>query len=497
MKISICIPFLILITVTTYCQSIPSHGEFVTNTNGLMYGDADMKNLRYTVDSLNLRFKSCDLSKTFYSWKQTKALFVSFKSNSDDLKKIIAEIKAAPSFESLITKYASLVERTDTQLLVIISGADDKGRNTYLQGSPFDGYDMLYIDEKQIPEKNKPLSGWVFDYTEKDEFFKSYKLDCHFFMNSWMSPALPDEYGKLIQYVDCMIDTSAYIFLTDKFSQGGWFTETEKSIYNNMSALTAFLDTKRNLPVVNKERKKLTDEEMQYIENFLMNDSAFKRILSITIDDYAKNKSFDFQLETLAEKAGLFDKALLMKRCYRVMGSCSMDNSPREHARSIAILAAKAHSWDIFLRAHLDIMNDRFDRVSDGSWAYGNRMTYLKELEELNLNIIDLVLGLTLRAGNTATNHYYGTISRLGRAVAESKDKAAFEQKALEMMKDNSLDEFNRGLIFLLYHTYTNYLSEKEGKEKRDELRQSIASFPDFLQASIRKMKDSKKGKRE
>ena len=121
----------------------------------------------------------------------------------------------------------------------------------------------------------------------------------------------------------------------------------------------------------------------------------------------------------------------------RVMGRCSQDPAPRLHARDIALMAAETNSWNIFLRAHLDIMNDRFERGSDGSYAYGMRKTYLKELEMLNLDIVDLMIGLSLRAGNTAENHYTGTIWRLGWALTESKDSSLFEQKAKQLLQDN------------------------------------------------------------
>ncbi len=96
-------------------------------------------------------------------------------------------------------------------------------------------------------------------------------------------------------------------------------------------------------------------------------------------------------------------------------------------------------------------MNDRFDRVSDGSYAYAGRKTYLKELEELNLDVVDLILGLSLRAENMAEKHYVGTVWRLGWAMSESKDKSVFEEKVMHMMKDNHLDEFNRGLLLILF----------------------------------------------
>ncbi len=60
-----------------------------------------------------------------------------------------------------------------------------------------------------------------------------------------------------------------------------------------------------------------------------------------------------------------------------------------------------------------------FDRMSDGSYAYAGRKTYLKELEELNLDVVDLILGLSLRAENMAEKHYVGycVATRLGDRV--------------------------------------------------------------------------------
>jgi hypothetical protein len=112
----------------------------------------------------------------------------------------------------------------------------------------------------------------------------------------------------------------------------------------------------------------------------------------------------------------------------------------------------------------------------------------LKELEELNLNIVDLMLGLSLRAQNVADNHYYGTIWRLGWALAESKEKNLFEEKAISIFRDDTLDEFNRGLIFLLYKTHLRYLKEEEAKQKIAFLKGQINSFPRFIQASIQNL---------
>jgi hypothetical protein len=190
----------------------------------------------------------------------------------------------------------------------------------------------------------------------------------------------------------------------------------------------------------------------------------------------------DWQQMPQEEKQSLLNSL----RSTRVVGSCSMDTSPRLHAVNIALLSAETVNWEIFLRSHLDIMNDRFDRASDGSYAQAGRKTYIKELETLNINISDLIFGISLRVENPAKNHYYGTIYRIGRALTESKDKAAIEQQMANMMKDTSLDDFNRALAFFLYRNYVHYLNdstEKVASTKR--LKDAITTLPDYMNTKI------------
>jgi hypothetical protein len=488
---------MLLLFISCYGQPNQNRGEFASNLNGLMYSDGDMKSLRFIVDSLNLRFKICDLSRIFYSRPHTKVYYVRFRSSNNDLKEIIRQIENKADYHQLITRFASYISEIDSNRLIIYTGDKEKnnGYYDYTEGDPDNGYDNMYLNTKL--GRQQLVNSWVYDYQPKEKvFYTKYDLTCRYFPEQWKQPVIPDKYSQLIQYVDCMIDTSASIFLADKFS-GGWGIEDEKTSYYNLRELADYLDKK--MSVVNRDNKKLeqlNESQVSFAVKELKNDAVFRDLLSKTIDDYVKNETPEHDLESLASQMDMYDKALLMKRCYRIMGSCSQDSRPREHARDIAILAAQAHSWDIFLRAHLDIMNDRFERATDGSYAWEARKTYLKELEELNLNIVDLMLGLTLRAQNVAGNHYYGTIWRMGWALTESKEKALFEEKAMAMMKDNSLDEFNRGLIFLLYKTYINYLDEKESAQKRKSLKETISSFPLFIQRSIQKMDEPKERKR-
>ena len=189
--------------------------------------------------------------------------------------------------------------------------------------------------------------------------------------------------------------------------------------------------------------------------------------------------------QNLSEKKK--EKLLDEMRSTKVVGGCSQDSRPIEHTINIAMLSAEVTNWEVFLKSHLDIMNDRFDRMSDGSYAYAQRKTYIKELEELDINVLDLLIGISLRVENPAKNHYYGSIGRLGRAISESKNKEDFKTQILSMVEDKELDNYNRILAYFLFVSYNNYLDNKdEQNENIKQLETSIMTLPDFLKDKIK-----------
>lgn len=175
-------------------------------------------------------------------------------------------------------------------------------------------------------------------------------------------------------------------------------------------------------------------------------------------------------------------------RSTRVIGGCSQDSSPRDHAVNIALLSAETYNWSVFLKAHLDIMNDRFERVSDGSYAWDARNTYIKELETLDINVLDLILGISLRVENAATNHYYGNISRIGRALAETKNRNEIEEAILSAVSDKELDDYNRLLFYFLFRNYNHYIQEEELKKTNEEkLLLAMHTLPDYYTTELLK----------
>lgn len=150
-------------------------------------------------------------------------------------------------------------------------------------------------------------------------------------------------------------------------------------------------------------------------------------------------------------------------RSTHVYGYCSMDDSPRIHARNIALVAAEVGNWEVFLQAHLDIMMDKMERASDGNYAWDARLTYIKELEHMNIHLPSLLLGSALMAKDLSKNHYLARIHRLGRAIAESKDLDVFLARIEEGINDPQMDLANKVRLMVVYlntaHTLDNELS--------------------------------------
>lgn len=186
----------------------------------------------------------------------------------------------------------------------------------------------------------------------------------------------------------------------------------------------------------------------------------------------------DWQTMSREEQETLLEEL----RSSYVVGSCSMDSRPREHAVNIALLSAETYRWEVFLKAHLDILNDRFNRLSDGSYAWAQRETYIRELELMNINTPDLMLGICFRIKNPATHHYYGSLDRVGRALSEAEDKAQIEEAILSIIKDPTLDHFNRMLFYYLFRNYNHYLPNKETQNANAKrLAEAAETLPAFL----------------
>jgi hypothetical protein len=407
---------------------------------------------------------------------QGEATFVKVKNNA--IRKDIARGIAFPEFKR---KYPGAIEQ-EKILITTAEYKDYKGENV-LEYSGFADGPSLTV--RNIPQFRKS-SGWILD----DE------TAC--FIHSLESKPLPEEYAKLVMYVDCMVDTSVTIFTGSndnddffpRYHAPGPKHKKYLEIADDPSDRPSFpYDETKQLDrdkwdsvalAFNKTYHAWDSARLIALDKRMKTDVAFAQLLHDAMDEALADTSFSESLEFYIARYISKAKALEMKRSRRVMGRCSMDSGPRDHAVGICLLAAETAKWEVFLRSHLNIMNDRFDRASDGSYAWAGRKTYLKELEELDIHSIDLLLGTCLRVRPAATEHYWGSISRVGRALADASDKNALELRLQKMITDDQLDLYNRVLMFYLYaHYIANVDDTQRQNVNKKNLTGLMEKFPD------------------
>jgi hypothetical protein len=396
-------------TITAFCQD----GEFKVYPNGLIYSEKTMGKLSHIVDSLNLKFKSCNFNKVFYSKSQTFGYIVHV--NKSNIKEAKRDMENLISIDNFLKKYPNSTVEHDVLII----------KNKYKN---YKNQAVVEIEEFDLKSDNgfsitldngshyfKDFSNqWLLRYREKTQYADE-SLSAFYFPTNFQSVSIPQKYSQMIGYSDCIIDTT-----TTKFKnilKSGWIDLPE-----NWTSLSA------------KKKVQLLDE----------------------------------------------------MRSIRVIGDCSQDSRPRAHAINIALLSAETYKWEVFLKAHLDIMNDHFERMSDGNYAWERRNTYIKELEELNINVADLMFGISFRIENPSSNHYFGSIGRLGRAFSETKNRSEIEQSMLAIVSDKELDIYNRLLFYFLFLNYNENIRDEAIKKKNnDKLVAATKTLPNFISEKL------------
>lgn len=470
--------------------------EFTLFDNGYIYSPQAMARLHGIVDSLNLRFKTCELNPRLPAVEQTLGHHVMGKNPSKALKKAL---EANLPFEEVL---ALSTEAVVTRDLLIV-------RHTYFEGYHDPTEERLYteffspqivkIGQRTYHERfSEPTSvdnlrrdmkgRWVFYYT--DDYWEGF-----YFMRDFQQPILPEHYGRMIRYVDCLIDTSAVIFIGNDDDNFDPF-----ALQGSTPAIEAFTDRARGNPSRPFPRDSVIWEgepgyeeyrahmdawraqNARWLRDTFRHTAEFTALLEAALREAEEHRGFTEGLESILVDADLGTLALDLKRRRRVWGMCSMDSRPREHAVEIAELAAETVQWDIFLRAHLDIMNDRFDRLIDASYGQGSRGTYIQEIEALGVNTLDLLLGSCLHADGLPQNHYQGNIGRIGRALAEYSNPEELEKRLAGMIADRRLDDFNRLWMYNLFAIYHSYLPEGDRKTTAAaRLKQAGQTLPPYL----------------
>jgi hypothetical protein len=513
------IVFMILICMDLNAQST----EFKVYDNGLIYSENSVSKLKHIVDSLNLKFKVCEFNKVFLSCAQAKANFV----NMSERKVLEAkkDIENNMSIFEFKEKYPKA--NYDENLVVVKSTYKDYQNNEYIE---FSNLGLGKSESKSVSNKSntsiykdKFIGKWIYEFEEKSKYSNA-SLKAFYFIEEFSTKPISDNYARLIQYSDCLIDTTAQVFYDKAKDSGVRYFDT---LPNKVTKLKEYVNSVLKKPNFSREKLDLAfgfdgvdnfnkknkktkediekkelavkeyDDFQEKLENWELSkfarldslknvDSNFMVLLNDALIEAQINKTSDDEFEEYVGRYISKEVELELKRNRRVIGGCSMDSSPRNHALNIAMLSAETTKWEIFLRSHLNIMNDRFDRVSDGSYAQGSRSTYIKEIEVLDINVLDLILGISLRMENPSKNHYFSSINRVGRALSESGNHNLVETSLLNMISDNNLDDYNRILMYYLFDNYNYNLSDEKAKKvNQSKLKIAVSSMPDYISSKI------------
>lgn len=478
-----------------------AQGEFGPTANGLVYPPHTMSLLRHIVDSLNLKHKVCELRRAYRSQRQGQAYYVRLETGD------LAAARQALAADITPEAFKQQFPKADLQSnLLVISRPETAGRlgkkelTTVYESIPFNDRGEY---ELRLPGPPPALaagqSGWVVSSSLKTSYSPAYVEGFYFPAGLHQAP-LPARYATLVQYADCLIDTTAQIYLEPAKRTGVRYAS---ALPKTAAALLEYAHQQTQRPAPSHRTKPSEAEvnaDYQAYETWAAGRLArmdqvsqapkFRELLARAVADPATLGATDDEFEEYVARYYSAKKALEYKRSRIVVGGCSMDNSPRLHALNIAKLSAETINWETFLRAHLDIMNDRFERVSDGSYAQAGRQTYLRELEALDINVPDLLLGISLRIDNASHNHYFGSLNRLGRALAETQQPQALEKRLLAIVADKELDDFNRVLAYYLFLNYADNLPEKAARpQKIAQLNAAVQQLPTYLvaRATVRK----------
>lgn len=460
------LPFLLLCLYYGYASAQTATEMDIYN--GLMYAPADMKELKITADSLGLQFKQCKSPFSFTAWHQAPALCI-VASTQESLEGLMKDLDKGIDLATLKARYGHWITGAPSAALVA------HNNKAFFAGDAR-SFRQLYTDEAKFAAWSGSKRGnWVYNtsssYSKKGEFniITAWQLQ-----GSFQAPVIPETYGQLLAYVDCLVDNSTQPMLRRNNSP---------KPDENLESLRKYVIKKNNRKF--KLMEELPDEDLyNYVCAHYENDNTIRRIADeLMLDDMEGYSVVD--LAYYVGESIPKEKMLELKRTAQVRGYCSMDDRPRRHARDIAVLASQTHQWPVFIRAHLNIMNDYMERNSDGSYAQARRKTYLKELDELNINTTDLLLGSTLRASNTVPGHYFGDPGRYGRALSEAKDPLAFEARAKKMLKDKQLDDLNKLMIFNLY---VSYCYSQPTEDKMKEFKKGAAEYSQLIREGIGKL---------
>jgi len=217
----------IFVFIILFCIHLNAqNNEFKVYNNGLIYSENSVAKLKHIVDSLNLKFKVCEFNKTFLSCAQIKANYIRLeKSNVLEAKK---DLENNISYSEFKAKYP---KANFDENLVVVKSLYTNYEN--IESVEFSSLELGKSQSQRIISTQKNVDSykhnfkgkWIFDFQEKTKYSEA-SVEAFYFVEEFKTKPITDKYARLIQYSDCMVDTTVQVFFDGAKESGVRYMDT-------------------------------------------------------------------------------------------------------------------------------------------------------------------------------------------------------------------------------------------------------------------------------
>ena len=333
--------------------------------------------------------------------------------------------------------------------------------------------------------------GWMHHWSY-DSAINSTKIVAVWTECGFRTAPLPERYASAVAHVDCLVDTGTRVILTDydgtRIDEG--VPELADTIYRLMVDaydIVSYDDYPRT-PAEREADERKRPGNVRRLSDYLVHRLDISETPE-QLRDSIEWHGLPYWIEEYLDLQGYTHLALDVKRRRRVWGSCSHDAYPLRHLLEIAELSARLKQWDIFVRAHLDVMHDAVARMSYSTAAYEDWDYRIRDLERTGVDVVELSIGMALAAEPVAEGRYWSHPLLLGRAMSVSGEARRFEKEVLLSIDDPALDDVNRMRLFGMYLEYVYSLADPSARRFRiDRLQKNVHRYPAYLHDIIRSL---------
>lgn len=401
--------------------------------DGSFYTAAQRANMRHIADSLHEAFQAVHSQSVYWSKPQARAHFIFIDSLTDEAAAFLA---TNPSFNAFVRRFPFV--KMEKNRLVLRGRRAQYFYNGEVNFETFP--EKFPIDELELPADSTLLNDHLKDRCVF-EVFKAHQYRPHdeivacFFQTDIAPQPIPEKYGKMMQYVDFLLDTTVSVYKIDRNRppRDSISLPAKKAFYNFVfpggKGDFSGLDAVAGSNCTGKT-----------IDPVLGKDPKFQTLLKAAVEEALKKKTGALFLEEMSARYLPPQATLKLKRLRNPDRGCGNDNAGRYQDLSIAQMAADVGDWQVFLHAHLYLFRSMFD----GAFSKKARQLYPEAMESMGIQLPEFLLGAML----SCDKFPYGRFRSSPGATIEMAEYDRFENLLIEAIGDANLDLYNRYLCW-------------------------------------------------